>query len=265
MSTPARPFGELREILALLSRMLGVTTTFFDSRARELRGLRLRGMSPFCAACRADPAFDRACRACDQQHLKAAKTRRAALIYTCHAGLIEGIVPLYGRDGFYLGALMFGQLRDPGRPRPAGVPARGRALWRTVRTCTPARAADIGRLLKYVSEYIIRQELVRVRHEAWAETLQRHVDAHVADRITLRDLGSLLGRSPSFVTHHFAAEFGTTPRQFVLARKMDKARELLASGLQVQAVAARLGFYDAFHFSKRFKAHFGRPPSAFKA
>ncbi len=264
MSTCETSFGELRNILALLSRTLDVTITFFDNQAQELAGLNLKGMSRFCAACRMAPAFDAACRACDQQHLHAAKSQHETLIYHCHCGLLEGIVPLYGRDGLYLGALMFGQLRDPARRRTSAVPARAARLWRALKTCTPARAADTGRLLKYVSEYIIQQELVRVRHKVWAEQMQRHMDEHLAGRVRLHDLGALIGRSASYVRHHFAAEFGKTPKQYLLERKMTQARALLAAGLQVQQVAERLGFYDAFHFSKHFRRYWDRPPSAFK-
>ncbi len=264
MSTCETSFAELRNILALLSRTLDVTITFFDSQAQELAGLNLKGMSGFCAACRAEPAFDRACRACDRQHLQDAKARRETLIYHCHCGLLEGIVPLYSRDGLYLGALMFGQLRDVARRRPPAVTAKAVRLWRGLKASTPESAADTGRLLKYVSEYIIGQELIRVRHQVWAETIRQYIDAHLAERITLGDLGKLVGRSVSFVIHHFAAEFGKTPKQYLLERRMDKARELLKTGLQVQQVAEQLGFYDAFHFSKKFRLFWGRPPSAFK-
>lgn len=264
MSTCETSFVELRNILALLCRTLDVTITFFDSQAQELAGLNVKGMSRFCAACRTAPAFDRACRACDQQHLHAAKSNRAPLIYHCHCGLLEGIVPLYSRDGLYLGALMFGQLRDAARRRTAAVPARTTRLWRALKTCTPARAADTGRLLKYVSEYIIGQELIRVRHQRSAESMRQYLDDHVAEHVNLQDLGRLVGRSVSFVMHHFAAEFGKTPKQYLRERKMEQARALLARGLQVQQVAEQLGFYDAFHFSKHFRRHWGRPPSAFK-
>ena len=264
MSTCEASFEELRNILALLSRMLDVTITLFDSQERELEGLNLKGMSRFCAACRVDPVFDRACRVCDQQHLKTAKARHETLIYHCHCGLIEGLVPLYSRDGLYMGALMFGQLRDAARRRSGTVPAQAARLWSELKTCTPERAGDTGRLLKYVSEYIIQQELIRVRHKVWAETMQKYIDDHIAERITLHDLAALIGRSVSFVMHHFAAEFGKTPKQYLLERKMGKARQLLEEGLQVQQVAERLGFYDAFHFSKKFRLYWGRPPSAFK-
>lgn len=264
MSTCETSFGELRNILALLSRMLDVTITFFDSQARELEGFNVKGMSRFCTACRTDPAFDRACRACDQEHLKESKARRETLIYHCHYGLIEGIVPLYSRDGLYMGALMFGQLRDTARRRSGTVPAKAARLWRALKVCTLTEAADIGQLLKYVSEYIIQQELLRVRHKVWVETMQQYIDDHITERITLNDLAALISRSVSFVMHHFAAEFGKTPKQYMLERKMGKARQLLEEGLQVQEVAERLGFYDAFHFSKKFRLYWGRPPSAFK-
>jgi AraC-like DNA-binding protein len=39
---------------------------------------------------------------------------------------------------------------------------------------------------------------------------------------------------------------------------------MLEEGCSVRNTALTLGFYDEFHFSKKFKAHFGRSPIAFK-
>jgi AraC-like DNA-binding protein len=39
---------------------------------------------------------------------------------------------------------------------------------------------------------------------------------------------------------------------------------MLENGHSVQDTARRLGFYDAFHFSKTFKAFWGSPPLSFK-
>ncbi len=46
---------------------------------------------------------------------------------------------------------------------------------------------------------------------------------------------------------------------------MEEARVMLENGRSVQQTAERLGFYDAFHFSKAFKRFWESPPSAFKA
>lgn len=57
-----------------------------------------------------------------------------------------------------------------------------------------------------------------------------------------------------------------TPSQLILAVKMREARRLLDAGdLRVADVAERVGYADPFHFSRRFKAFWGRSPSDLKA
>ena len=56
-----------------------------------------------------------------------------------------------------------------------------------------------------------------------------------------------------------------TPYQLLLRLKMNAAAELLQlPGALVKQVAHQIGFTDAFHFSRTFKAAFGMPPDAFK-
>jgi AraC-like DNA-binding protein len=252
---------ELDAIMSLLYRLLDVRITFFDMQARELGTLHIKGMSAYCAQRRRNRGFDQRCVACDRGHLEEAKRTRDVLIYHCHNGLIEGSVPLYDKHGIYLGAIVFGQLRDPARPVPEDASPAQRRLFRGLQTCTPERARDIGYLLKYVSEYIIEKELIRYRNRPWAEKIERHVAEHPDRRITLRELAGLIGHSPSFLTHHFRSEFGRSPQEYVLRVKMEKARRMLESGSSVKDAAYALGFYDPFHFSKRFKAYWGTPPS----
>jgi AraC-like DNA-binding protein len=107
--------------------------------------------------------------------------------------------------------------------------------------------------------------MVAFRALSWTEKLERYIDAHVGERITLRQLAELIDRSPSFISHYFKRELGQSPAAYIQAKRMDAARTMLQSGEQVKHVADRLGFYDAFHFSKLFKKHFGQPPLAFRA
>jgi iron complex transport system substrate-binding protein len=130
--------------------------------------------------------------------------------------------------------------------------------------CSLGRARDIGYLLKYVSEYIIDKELIRYRNRPWAEKIARYVAEHPGQPIRLRDMADLIGRSASFITHHFRTEFGCSPKEYVWQTKMEKARSMIEGGNRVQTTADELGFYDAFHFSKRFKAYWGSPPSRFR-
>ncbi len=252
---------EMDLILSRLHRLFDIRITFFDMQEHELETFHVKPMAPFCAALRRSPVRAQACARCDELHLEEAKRLRDVHIYHCHSGLIEGMVPLYARTGVYLGAIVFGQLRDPSMaPRP-GWSAALKKHYGKLPVCSSEKACDIGHLLKCVSESIINNELIHYRNKEWAEKMKQYIEVHLNQKILIEQLAAVIGRSPSFVAHEFEREFGKTPRQYILERRMTEAKALLQSGLSVQGTADRLGFYDAFHFSRTFKRFWKLPPS----
>jgi AraC-like DNA-binding protein len=219
-------------------------------------------MSSFCNTLRRRPERDARCIACDRMHLAEAKKMSDVHIYHCHAGLVEGIVPLYDRRNLYLGAIVFGQLRDPEIQPHEHWSGAQKKRYLNLPPCPPEKARDIGHLLKLVSESMINRELIRRQDNPWVAELDCYIEQHLHKKITTADLARQIDRSESFVIHHFAGEFGQSPRQYILKRRMEEAKIMLESGGKVQAVAEQLGFYDAFHFSKTFKRYWKKPPSA---
>lgn len=253
---------EMDQIMSRLHRLFDIRITFFDMQEQELESFHVKPISPFCSAFRRKKERAAQCASCDKTNLAKAKQARDVHIYHCHSRLIEGIVPLYDRKGIYLGAIVFGQLRDPEQGlNPEWSPTL-KKRYAQLPAYTVEKARDIGHLLKCVSESIIDNELIRYRNKAWAEKLESYIELNLHEKITTGQLARTAGRSASFVAHHFAAEFGQTPRQYILKRRMEEAKTLLGNGASVQITAAQLGFYDAFHFSKTFKRYWGQPPSA---
>ncbi|MFC4022027.1 helix-turn-helix domain-containing protein [Micromonospora sp. GCM10011542] len=85
------------------------------------------------------------------------------------------------------------------------------------------------------------------------------IEDHLTDSgLTAARVAAGVGISERHLSRAFAAS-GTTLPQFVLARRLDRARALLASSpqLPVGEVAARCGFGSATHFSQAFRARFG--------
>ncbi len=82
---------------------------------------------------------------------------------------------------------------------------------------------------------------------------------------TLPELARLAHLTPAACSRRFAALFGLPPIQYQLGRRIATARQLLrASDVKIEEVARRLGFSDAFHFSKTFKRLTGLPPRLFR-
>jgi AraC-like DNA-binding protein/ligand-binding sensor protein len=256
--------SEMNQIMSRLHRLFDFRVTFFDMQEHELQYFDMKPLSPFCAALRKNTRANERCYNCDRLHLANAKRDRDVHIYHCHSSLIEGIVPLYDRRNIYLGSIVFGQLRDESREADTEWSTAMRANYFSLPVSTVDRARDIGYLLKCVSESIIDREVIRYRNKPWAEKLEMYVEAHLHEKISTETLAREIKRSASFVAHHFAAEFGQTPRQYILKRRMEEARLMLENGSTVQDTAADLGFYDAFHFSKTFKRYWNTPPSRFR-
>jgi AraC-like DNA-binding protein len=70
---------------------------------------------------------------------------------------------------------------------------------------------------------------------------------------------------PTRLTALFLAATGLPPARFLARLRLQRAQELLVTGDEtLTTLAARLGFHDAFHFSKRFKQHVGMAPAHYR-
>lgn len=103
-----------------------------------------------------------------------------------------------------------------------------------------------------------------VNRKYMVEKITDFFEEHYAEKISLEQIAGNMYLSPFYVSKLFKAETGDTLIHFLIEIRMEKARELLVSepDLSVQEVAARVGYEDAYHFSKLFKKKFGVAPSA---
>ena len=72
--------------------------------------------------------------------------------------------------------------------------------------------------------------------------------------------------SPYHFARQFKAATGLPPHQYVILRRVERAKELLQAGadLSLAEVALRAGFSDQSQFSNHFKRLVGVTPSQFR-
>ena len=88
------------------------------------------------------------------------------------------------------------------------------------------------------------------------------IDAELTALRTLDEIALRVGLEKSSVCRLFRRFLGTSPYQYLLRQKMNRAAEsLLHHGGLVKEVAAQMGYQDPFHFSRGFKAVHGKSPS----
>jgi AraC-like DNA-binding protein len=62
------------------------------------------------------------------------------------------------------------------------------------------------------------------------------------------------------LARHFRALFGTSPHRFLLMRRLQQARTMIAAGEPLAEVAGATGFADQSHLTRHFKKAFGVTP-----
>ncbi|MCW5667415.1 MAG: helix-turn-helix domain-containing protein [Piscinibacter sp.] len=92
------------------------------------------------------------------------------------------------------------------------------------------------------------------------------IEAHLAEPIDLDTLAARAAMSRRHFTRRFREATGTTVWQWVLQRRVARARALLeASELGIEGVAAEAGFGSAVALRKAFVASVGQPPAGYRA
>ena len=89
----------------------------------------------------------------------------------------------------------------------------------------------------------------------------RHIDAHLADPVTLNDMARAAGLSRMHFAAGFRAATGLRPHDFLLRRRIERACEMLADDRAALAqVALDVGFQTQAHFTTVFKRIRGETP-----
>lgn len=94
---------------------------------------------------------------------------------------------------------------------------------------------------------------------------REYLDAEFASCITLDDLAQAAGVSRYHLIRVFSDETGLTPHRYLQAVRANRARDLLAAGVDPSEAAAQAGFCDQAHMTRVYKSFYGITPGRYRA
>jgi len=103
------------------------------------------------------------------------------------------------------------------------------------------------------------------RASSEGRALRAYLEEQWQSSPTIEQLSAVIGRSPSQTIRIFKQDWGCTPHQFLLDRKLTLARTYLANTARsVQEIADELRFCDANYFAAFFTRKTGQSPMQFR-
>ncbi len=97
------------------------------------------------------------------------------------------------------------------------------------------------------------QNPVNSRPDRLLKQSREFIHANLTKNLSLDDLSRETGISKYHFLRLFRQQFGITPHQYILNCRINRAKEALENGADIDDVAFDYGFSDLSHFNRRFK------------
>ena len=96
-------------------------------------------------------------------------------------------------------------------------------------------------------------------------TVKRYIDEHFKENINLDMLAELTHSSKYYMVHAFSEEYGISPINYMISRRIEDAKQLLKNDDYSLALISRmLGFSSPSYFSQIFKKSVGMSPNEYR-
>jgi len=118
--------------------------------------------------------------------------------------------------------------------------------------CHSSTPVDVRRPNKRLSDRRLRQVFA-------------YIEDNLAANVSLGDLAAVVGLSVSHFKILFREAVGLSPHQYLIKRRVERARSLLSEGeLSIGQIALQTGFVDQSHLGRHVQRTFGVSPRALR-
>jgi AraC-like DNA-binding protein len=112
----------------------------------------------------------------------------------------------------------------------------------------------------------IKQKSAQKKTPGWVKELRQIIQDQIDSNLTLAEISKSLDINPSYLSREFSKHFNNLSfGEYIRKLRIEKAIELMqANTYSLTEVAYLTGFSDQSHFTRIFRQHTGKNPSAYK-
>jgi AraC-like DNA-binding protein len=270
----------LQEYHSSLFRLFGIITDFVSEDGRVLNLCLKEHFNPICDMIRNSECGSRLC--CpDWKRLQLYKKLKESIIYKCHAGFVEIVVPLFVNKKF-IGCLTAGQILNEKPTEESYQEFRNKTEYLKVdeknirkhyfatKVFSDEQVKALLELLELAGNYIVESENKILFLESAAEKdrislARKFIERNYQNKITVADIARAVYQSESYFSHQFKNETGISVIQYLNRYRIEKAKELLRdSSFSITDIASKTGFQNLTHFNRIFKSLEQKCPSNYQ-
>lgn len=122
--------------------------------------------------------------------------------------------------------------------------------------------ASLYQILSYI---IIRNKGIFSEKERRLHDIKKYIDCYYNEPIQVKTIAREFSIHPNYLTSAFKAEFGTSPKQYIMNKRMSAACNFLeTSDYSIKDISYMVGYENQLEFSQLFKKTVGKSPTAYR-
>ena len=230
----------------------------------------------FCDCMRENESGQKKCLQTDKQHFEQAKQTRQTVIYTCHAGLVESVTPIF-YDNIAIAYVILGRFRDKEQIYSSAEKMLNsqkptvfsNEKWLQLYKQIPEISQDTVKsalsLLKMCIEHIWNAHLIKMDRNLLATQIETYILENITTNISIASICKQFYISKQTLYTIFHAEYNDTVKNYILTKRLSMAKKLLTTtNAPISDIATKVGFSDYNYFIRLFKAKTGITPLVFR-
>lgn len=236
-------------------------------------------LTRFCACIREGLCLLPQCINSDRSAARRSEKMDRPLVYFCHAGLCEAIMPIK-IDANCIGYAQIGQFRSGSAGRDdlsippeiiaqcekAGVNKKDiEEAWLELPYYNESFTKNMIDLFFVLVNFIVMQKFINIRRPDLVEKISQWLEGHLTEPFSLDELADDIGRCRSTIQHTIKKYYNISFKQLCLLKRIRRFETLVSTepALSVSEAVYRIGYEDPLYFSRLYKKIRHITPSAY--
>lgn len=249
--------SSLHSVMRDFYTLTKIRIVIFDADFREVLAYP-EEKEGFCAMLRQSPEGEAACQVSDKNGcLKCARTKDLVL-YKCHAGLTEAVVPIFDRNGV-LAYVMFGQVvpQESDSATIARIKKRYPAYSSAVDQIPVKSVEELNAaatILQAITSYVMTNRWVTPGKSEFIRQIDRYIEDHLSHSITMEEICDAFRIGRTRLYELSMDYLGCGLSEYIRKQRIFHAQRMLReTDRPITDIAYAVGFSDYNHFSRIFK------------
>lgn len=124
--------------------------------------------------------------------------------------------------------------------------------------------ALIQELLILINDHSSADSIPQVELPPLIKETLTYIHDHLADDLSLEVIGEALFLSGGYVSRTFKKFMGLSVKEYIVNKRIERAKELLVAGASVEEAAEGSGYHNYYHFIRSFKKITSTTPGRYR-